>query len=928
MNRTPQNIATAWVWVGWLCVLILLCVMSIQPVAQFVDTSDVTLYPVANSSGLETRSDNDGVFRWGSPGTTIHMPTLPAGRYLLAAILSVPQTAATVTISAEGVPIATFSAVADQFRRYHLLVGVPPSGLQTRTSITLDSNQRYDDGLRTLTVAYGTLAFTPTRLPWQPVWSLDLLLYVALVLAWAGLTTLLRSTPAIHVALMACVCMYGIAVSQLAGMRWIWLVCAVVAASLATLAMGVQRWWTAPHSGGEPQHTVRAATHPYRADIDGLRALAVGVVVLYHAFPEQFPGGFIGVDVFFVISGYLISQILFERVADGTYSLLDFYARRVRRIFPALGVVLLTVLVSAQWLFPRELMQAIGLHVAAGAGFVANLLSAAQAGYFDDTAVRKPLLHLWSLGIEEQFYLIWPFVIVALVRARRLAPWILGSMAIASFAANLWTTGDPAGIAFYWPMMRVWQFVAGAALAYAVHTRTTAKRPARTRWPALSQPWASTAIGVGALGVLIACTVGFDKQTPYPGWAALLPTLATGALLAAKPTDWVQQWLLARRGMVALGVISYPLYLWHWPLLAYGYLLWDARFDTVWRIGAVLVAVILAAATYWFIEQPIRFGRLRQLNPLLLAALMAVIGTTAWAGVASGLTQTATAAHVQADIPYVVNGSACGTAAFAAYPYKYCSFHSGTDPQAEDIYVVGDSHALYLARGFFSRRDAQTVYLRGIYGCVPLLGIETYVNAATTNNDCSAGVEALYASLDRVDATQHRTIIFAARFTGLNDAKLNRTDSHTLHLQGPGVRTTVTPSQRTALYRSALERTLARLAAYPNTTVIVLAQVPELDFNPSMCAYAVNADDPCQTSRATVDAYVAPYRVLLDSVAARYPTIRLFDPTHLFCDAQWCRARGGDVLWYRDDNHLSVAGARYVIEQLALRRDKISGISD
>jgi hypothetical protein len=170
---------------------------------------------------------------------------------------------------------------------------------------------------------------------------------------------------------------------------------------------------------------------------------------------------------------------------------------------------------------------------------------------------------------------------------------------------------------------------------------------------------------------------------------------------------------------------------------------------------------------------------------------------------------------------------------------------------------------------------------------VPLLGLETYVSTATTSNDCASGIDALYGSLDRADVTQHRTIVFAMRFTGLNETKLNPTDSHTIHVQAPGPRVPITPTQRIALYEQALARTMARLAAYPNTTVVVLYQVPELDFNPTMCALRINTADPCRSSRAVVDAYAAPYRALLGPILARHPTLRVVDPTELFCDAQW-----------------------------------------
>ena len=898
------------VWCMW---------MSIQPVAQFVDSGNQELFTPTSSSAIEVGGDDALLFRWGYPGAAVRMPVLPSGDYLISAVLSVPHAAAQVSLRMDKTQIGQFTAQPDQFRVYTILARLPETGWQAHSTLALDSAQQFDDGTRTLTVAYGNIQFVPTALPARFALTSTQLLVLLLVMASFLLARRLTAEGSTLVALLLLPLAFVSVVSQLSGQRDLWYLSGASVMLVAWLGHAVACWMgrrrTPP--AGAPR---RGVAHAYRADIDGIRAIAVGVVVLFHAFPAQFPGGFIGVDVFFVISGFLISQILLERMADGRYSILDFYARRVRRIFPALIVVLLAVLATAHLLLPHALYESVGLQTAAGAGFVANLLYAAQAGYFDDASVRKPLLHLWSLGIEEQFYIVWPFVMLAISRNKR---WALPGFALiigVSFAGNLMTVGDPAGIAFYWPMMRVWQFACGAFLAY--QSLNSGQTRMHRWWQRVTES-ATLRLMLGSLAVLALGigTLWYDKSTAYPGWAALVPTIAAMILLVGRPGDYLARWMLGTRPMVALGVISYPLYLWHWPLLAYGYIVWDARFGTWERTSAVALAIVLAAATYWVVEQPLRFGRLRRLHPLVLVVALALIGGPAWVAVANGQTQPANAAFEQADLPYVVNGSDCGSAAFAAYGAKYCSFHSGTDPLAEPVYVVGDSHALYLARGFFAQPAAHTTYLRGVYGCVPLLGLETYVNSATTSNDCATGIDALYGSLDRADATHHRTIVFAMRFTGLNETKLNATDSHTIHIQAPGPRVAVTAAQRVAVYEQALARTMERLAAYPNTTVLVLYQVPELDFNPTMCALQINAADPCRSSRAVVDAYAAPYRALLGPMLARHPNLRVIDPTDLFCDAQWCTARGGTTLWYRDDNHLLVAGARRVIKQLGMRNE-------
>jgi len=284
----------------------------------------------------------------------------------------------------------------------------------------------------------------------------------------------------------------------------------------------------------------------YRADIDGLRAIAVAFVVAYHNFPKSMPGGFIGVDVFFVISGFLITSIIAEDLARERFRFREFYGRRVRRIFPALAIVLAACLgVGAILLDPNE-YKALGLQVGAGAGFLSNALFWAQAGYFDEAAEFKPLLHLWSLAIEEQFYFLWPLALFLCRRLRR-PLWALAAAATAaSFALNLYVIEGDRVADFYFVFTRIWELLIGGVLAL---TAASASR--------LSSTLVNGASAIG-LGLLFVSLMFVNADQPFPGWIALAPVVGSALLIGAGPQAAANARFLSNRVMVAIGKISYP----------------------------------------------------------------------------------------------------------------------------------------------------------------------------------------------------------------------------------------------------------------------------------------------------------------------------------------------------------------------------------
>ena len=337
----------------------------------------------------------------------------------------------------------------------------------------------------------------------------------------------------------------------------------------------------------------------YRADIDGLRAVSILLVVGYHAQSWLLPGGFIGVDVFFVISGFLITRIILTEVEDGTFGLAKFYARRIRRIFPALAVVLAaSYLIGWVILLPDE-FALLGESIAAGVAFVSNLFLLRQTSYFAPDAADNPLLHLWSLGIEEQFYIFWPLILLTIFGLRRRRFWMT-AIAAASFGVSLLIFLGYKEWSFYSPASRAWELLVGGLIA----ERSIGKGGiAGFRSPRADNLLAT----IGVLAV-VGATIGLDRNSLFPGLYALLPVLGA-ALIILSPSSPVNRILLSNPVAVLLGKISYPLYLWHWPLLVYLQIVRNGVPNVTELWATVIVAVVLSWLTFQFVEKPIRQKR-------------------------------------------------------------------------------------------------------------------------------------------------------------------------------------------------------------------------------------------------------------------------------------------------------------------------------
>jgi peptidoglycan/LPS O-acetylase OafA/YrhL len=464
----------------------------------------------------------------------------------------------------------------------------------------------------------------------------------------------------------------------------------------------------------------------YRADIDGLRAVAVLMVFAYHL--DTFTtgnlgvwGGFIGVDVFFVISGFLISSVILREIDNSTFSLKEFYCRRIRRILPALVAMLLaTAIAGCYYMLPSQLYN-LAKSLLAATLSVSNFYFLATAGYFSSN-VDKPLLHTWSLAVEEQFYIFFPIFLVLLKRffPRRFKAAII-SVAAASFMLSVWAVHTSPTVAFYLPATRAWELLLGAMLALDLFPR------------AQSAIVRNLLSAVGLLAVLV-CGFTYTGSVPFPGAAALVPCLGTAFIIAAgQAGSSIAGRLLSLKPIVFIGLISYSLYLWHWPIILFQHLSMSQPRNASNHVikGSILIFAFVVATISWrFIETPFRKGRVMLKGAsafrfaggsmaflsLFAGAILVLHGlpsryTPREIELASYLGNTAPGQEGKCSIEP-------GGTRTAAYDAAHCLYR---DPSRKNYLLIGDSHAAHLWYGLHDTFPQINFLEASASGCAPLV---------------------------------------------------------------------------------------------------------------------------------------------------------------------------------------------------------------
>lgn len=680
-------------------------------------------------------------------------------------------------------------------------------------------------------------------------------------------------------------------------------------------------------------------SHPkYRPDIDGLRAVAVLAVVAFHAFPSWMRGGFIGVDIFFVISGYLISTIIFDNLDKGTFSFSEFYFRRIRRIFPALTLVLVACFSLGWFALLADEYKQLGKHIAAGAGFISNFVLWNETGYFDNSAETKPLLHLWSLGIEEQFYLVWPLLLYFSWQRKFNLLTMTILVATASFVLNIKGIKQDSVATFYSPQTRFWELLCGTLLAWF----TLYKKDAFMGTKIKIDGWLSfiiyrekkvldgkTLSNVLSFIGLFLLTYGFwriNKELRFPGKWALVPVVGAVLIIAAGSKAWFNRTILSNKLAVWFGLISFPLYLWHWPLLSFARIVEGGVPARNIRIAVVLLSIVLAWITYKFLERPMRFGKRGKLNVIILFVLTSAVGYVGYN------------AYSRDGLPFRKADAPTKLFVDVNDPYHKVIFNSGASEQcknfigqADKIFcrinsalpstlIIGDSHAMSFTYDSLLNGKGDFAVIAA-HGCLPFNHLIAFYHTEKFHEKsitCPLLVSSSFKLLDKFDSIKN--VIFITRGpvyvngTGFGEAEKGlsaRIMANDLDKNPDNFKNFVNGYV-------AVAKEFIKL----NKKVTFVIDNPELGIQPSTCIdtrplrLTKKPFASCILSKEVVLDRQKNYRRALDEVSVQLNNeVHFFDSLDYFCDKESCYGMKNNVMFYIDDDHLSKSGSKFIFEK-------------
>jgi peptidoglycan/LPS O-acetylase OafA/YrhL len=653
----------------------------------------------------------------------------------------------------------------------------------------------------------------------------------------------------------------------------------------------------------------------YRSDIDGLRAVAVVPVVFYHAGYATFSGGFVGVDVFFVISGFLITSIIYRDIQSQTFSYRQFYARRVRRLFPALFSVVLASCVAAYLLLLPEELRDFGQSVFSIVLFASNFLFWSESGYFAQAAELKPLLHTWSLAIEEQYYLLFPMFLLAVKRlpAQPYLQWVW-VLLLGSFAVSVWSVHQAPDAAFYLLPSRMWELLLGSVLAMQMPRLQSRAVAELLAW-----------IGLGLIGLAV---FAFEAGMRFPGVAALAPCLGTALIITsgAQFQTSVTR-LLSLRVLVFVGLISYSLYLWHWPIIAFTKHYLGAPLAPPTVLSVVVISVLLSIFSWRYIEQPFRGAGARLSTTALFRAAFSVASMLVVCGLVFDLSR-----GLPVRLPDAVNEIAgvgnqrpaandlCGAGqVHNTFTHPRCQLLAGS--LKPSILVWGDSHANVLLPAL--RDSLQPIQRNAIYsvanGCAPLLTAQRIVQRRSNsagNVSCLEHNQMLFEAVG--DSESVDTVVLVARWGfHAQGVEVPGKEGAARFLQMADKRATSAAENR-ILFSQAMNDTIAQILD-AGKSVVVVGGLPEAKGHvPDLLAKARwhgRTADLSQSEADLLERQAPLYQALEQAFAAAADVA--FIPLHgSLCNSGTCNFADQDMPLFFDDNHLSEAGVNKVMPVL------------
>ena len=641
----------------------------------------------------------------------------------------------------------------------------------------------------------------------------------------------------------------------------------------------------------------------YRAEVDGLRALAILPVVLFHIDVSGFDGGYVGVDVFFVISGYLITSLIQRELDQGQFSFLQFWERRARRILPALTVVVFASLVAGFFVLIPSDLESLGRSAFAQSLFASNILFWLQAGYFDADAATKPLLHTWSLAVEEQFYFFFPLALFVLsLFARTLRVWTIASALLFSFALSVWGVANHPHAAFYLLPTRGWELLLGAMIALAPSSSSEVEAVHR-RNELLS--W----LGLAAIA---AAVFTYHIETPFPGWAALLPCLGTAAIIWANETRLTSVGrILSIAPLVQIGLISYSLYLWHWPFIVF---IDYASFDELTLLdksAIVSVSIVVAWLSWKFVENPIRRRRLlRKRAHLAIAAatglfLVGGLGLSAeFANGYPGRLPPDALRYADGAVDGNPRGEECHYISIKLVePIEPCRLGATKAKDTPVLLVLGDSHASALmpVLDAMATKYSAPAWFASYSGCPPIQGV---FSPGKQNYECPKFNQTLLKL-----AEQHKIkhLLLVANWSLYTEGREN---GEMAWLISDAQSNSQSPRESRLVFERRFTETLHTLLQR-GFTVWIIKQVPLQKFLPPvrLTQVALYGGDPNSVARPLSEHMAR--QSFANSVMEKIEQdrVHLLDPSQLLCAEGLCKTAHNGRSLYKDEHHLSRFGA-------------------
>ncbi|MBS7327983.1 MAG: acyltransferase [Oxalobacter sp.] len=648
----------------------------------------------------------------------------------------------------------------------------------------------------------------------------------------------------------------------------------------------------------------------WRPDIDGLRAFAVFAVFAFHAFPRLsfLKGGFVGVDVFFVISGFLISSIIYTQLAKGTFSFWNFYSRRIRRIYPVLLTVLIACLGFGAFFLLADEYQQLGKHVAGGAGFVSNIILFREKGYFDNASATKPLLHLWSLGIEEQFYIFWPLILWLTWKFKKNAMfWVAFVIATSSLVMNLYWFKTKPDMDFFMPHTRIWELLCGAMLAWGnLHWKERAGIvKARLGGDRLNH-----FLSINGF-ILLVVSIVFMQEKGFPGWQAILPIVATVLIIMAGKDAILNRWILSNKVLVWFGLISYPMYLWHWPLISMKRVIHGEHPSVGYCISAFVVCTVLAWLTTRFIENPLRFGEHGKAKTVGLFLAMIVLGSVGLAiSAKKGIPQRyldSQTIEKNNFLEKVKKESQLRCNAFFSEwnSIKGINCRFQHEPGKNNIAVIGDSHASHLFIGmtqFTGKGEGVAAFPAS--GTPPFIGVQENKKFYRFHQKAWQYI------------TEHpeiKVVVLAHR--------PHKTFGEILDTNHP------TEKDPRRIMENGMRHTFSYLRDLGKQVLVVLDS-PELPYHAKVLEYRPfigRLKDGVFNRKFYDDTEsIAIYNRQISTVAEEFPNVHIIDLAKYLCDEHKCYAVKDGKILYKDGDHLSNDGSLYVAPYLMEKIREIS----